>query len=487
MTAASARKRTPSPRSRRCLLLTNLALSVLLGLALLAMALYLSSRHYLLLRTHSSIHRPLSEKTSRLLSALSDDLHIYALLRPANPAAEPLRRLLDLYDAASPYVHVHLVDPDRDLALAEETVRRFSPPPGESVVVASTDASRAIPAADLLRPADGAAPDAPALFLGEPLVSAAIYALQQPTPPAVYFLQGHGERSPLDYTPDGCSRIADLLCQDNLSVDVLHLAEAKAVPPQAALLVVAGPTAAIPPQEIALLRDYIDRKGRILFLLDALAQTGLDATLREWNVAIDQDAVIDPARSIDGRDVHVAACDPSHPVAAGLDALHPVLHFPRSVRPGPIDPAPDAPAATPLLFSSSNAWSDVHPLDPAPRFNPQVDLPGPVPLAVAVERGPLPGLRSEIRPARLVVVGDSAFAANAALNAGNPTLFLNAVNWLVDRPDHLGIPPAPLPPAAAALPSAALRTLALRLILLLPLAAAILCALPRLLRRARRR
>ncbi len=481
--SVAERKRLSAPRRRRRLLVANLVASVLLGLALLAMALYLSGRHYLLLRTPSSVHRPLSEKTVRLLSELSDDLHIHALLRPGHPAAEPLGRLLDLYAAASPYVHVHRIDPDRDLALAEETVRRFAPPAGEAVVVATSDASRAIPAADLLQ-AGGDGGDA--LFLGEPLVSAAIYALRQPTPPAVYFLQGHGERSPADYSPDGCSRIADLLRQDNLSVDVLHLAEAKAVPPQAALLVVAGPAAPVPPQEIALLRDYIDRKGRVLFLLDALAPTSLDPLLREWNVALDQDAVIDPARSIDGRDVHVAGYDPAHPVSAQLDALHPVLHFPRSVRPVHADPAPDAPAATPLLYSSSNAWADVHPLDPAPQFNPQVDLPGPVPLAVAVERGPLPGLRTEIRPSRLVVIGDSAFAANAALNAGNPTLFLNAVNWLVDRPDHLGIPPAPLPPAAAALPSSALRSLALRLILLLPLAAALACSLPRLLRRARR-
>ena len=486
------------PRRIRRILQANLLASVLLAVALLLMLLYLFSRHYLILRTPSAAHRPLAEKTTRLLSSLSDDLNIYALVRPTSPSAEPLRRLLDLYAAASPYVHVHHVDPDRDLALAEQLRRQFSPPDGEVVVVAMSDTSRAIPAADLLVPADAlpdASPDAPhatatpsapspsLLFCGESLLSAAIYTLVQPTPPIVYFLTGHGEHLPSDFSPDGYSRIAALLRQDNLAVDTLYLPEAKAVPPQAALLVIAGPSSPISSPETALLRDYLSRKGRLLVLLDALSSADLDTLLREWGVALDQDAVIDPAHTLDGRNLHVLSYAPDHPVTATLRNLQTVLHFPRSVRPANPDPAPDDPVATPLLLSAPTAWADVHPLDPAPRFNPQADLPGPVPLALAIERGTLPGLRTEIRPTRLIVIGDSAFAANSSLRAANAALFLNAVNWLVDRPDHLGIPPAPLPPPAATIPAAALRRLFLRLVLLLPLSTALLFLLPRRLPR----
>ncbi len=505
------------PRTIRRLLQANLLASVLLALALLLMLLYLFSRHYLLLRTPSAADRPLAEKTTRLLSSLSDDLNIYALVRPTSPAAEPLRRLLDLYAAASPYVHVRHVDPDRDLALSEQIRRQYSPPDGEVVVVAMSDTSRAIPADSLLVAADALPADSPdadlpppsagdaiqhsafsiqhspsfpapsVLFCGESLLSAAIYTLVQPTPPIVYFLTGHGEHLPSDFSPDGYSRIAALLRQDNLAVDTLYLPEAKAVPPQAALLVIAGPSSPISSPETALLRDYLSRKGRLLVLLDALASADLDTLLREWGVALDQDAVIDPAHTLDGRNLHVLSYAPDHPVTTSLRNFQTVLHFPRSVRPANPDPAPDDPVATPLLLSGPTAWADVHPLDPAPRFNPQADLPGPVPLALAIERGPIPGLRTEIRPTRLLVIGDSAFAANSSLRAANAALFLNAVNWLIDRPDHLGIPPAPLPPPAATIPAAALRRLFLRLVLLLPLATALLFLLPRLLPRILRR
>lgn len=485
--SASIQPSSRRPRRLRRVLLANLFLSLGLALSLFVMALYLSSRHYLVLHTPSAACRPLSEKTQRLLTELSEDLHLYALVRPGHPAAGPLRRLLELYASASPYVHVELVDPDRELAVVEQLEGRYSPPAGEVVVVAQGNASRAIAADELLLEEEGEEAGAVRWFRGESLVSAAIYDLLQPTPQQVSFLQGHGERSPFDFSASGFSSVADLLRQDNLGVETLFLPDAKAVPPQTALLVVAGPTSPLSRQELVLVRDYLSRKGRMLVLLDALASSGLEPLLREWGVALDQDAVIDPAHSLDGRDLHVVDYAPVHPVTESLASLQTVLNFPRSVRAANPEPAPDDPVATPLLLSAATAWADVHPLDPSPRFNAQADLPGPVPLALAIERGMHPGLRAEMRPTRLVVVGDSDFAANASLRAANATFFLNAVNWLVDRPDHLGIPASPLPPPAASLSAAGLRWLALWLVAGLPAGTALVCLLPRVFRRRGRR
>ena len=52
-----------------------------------------------------------------------------------------------------------------------------------------------------------------------------------------------------------------------------------------------------------------------------------------------------------------------------------------------------------------------------------------------------PAAGSAPRPGRLVVFGDSDFASNAQLTSvGNPTLLLNALNWLVERENLLAIP-----------------------------------------------
>jgi ABC-type uncharacterized transport system involved in gliding motility auxiliary subunit len=74
----------------------------------------------------------------------------------------------------------------------------------------------------------------------------------------------------------------------------------------------------------------------------------------------------------------------------------------------------------------------------------EVDEPGPVSVAVAVERGAGPGIDVEIRPTQLVVFGDSDFLANDAASGGNLDLFLSALNWLVEREELMAIAPKPI-------------------------------------------
>ncbi len=65
-----------------------------------------------------------------------------------------------------------------------------------------------------------------------------------------------------------------------------------------------------------------------------------------------------------------------------------------------------------------------------------IELPG-ASAATSAE----PASESTPRPGRLVVFGDSDFASNAQLSSvGNPTLLLNALNWLVERENLLAIP-----------------------------------------------
>jgi hypothetical protein len=50
-----------------------------------------------------------------------------------------------------------------------------------------------------------------------------------------------------------------------------------------------------------------------------------------------------------------------------------------------------------------------------------------------------------VRGGRLVVFGTGDLIANArVVNAGNLAMFLNAVNWTVDRDTQLNIPPRPI-------------------------------------------
>ena len=54
----------------------------------------------------------------------------------------------------------------------------------------------------------------------------------------------------------------------------------------------------------------------------------------------------------------------------------------------------------------------------------------------------MPGVHVQIRPTRLVVVGDSDFASNGGLMGANADFFLNAVRWLLECESGFAAVPA---------------------------------------------
>ena len=74
-------------------------------------------------------------------------------------------------------------------------------------------------------------------------------------------------------------------------------------------------------------------------------------------------------------------------------------------------------------------------------FDPGGDQPGPISIAVAVEKGPVPGIDVEIPSTRMVVIGDADFAMNHYLSGGNKDFMISAVNWLLERDELMAISP----------------------------------------------
>lgn len=438
---------TPAPISHRLYrLLSRLnRFSILLLAGLIFMMVnILSARFYH--RGHWNLARQgrLSSRTLHVLDSVQEDIQISVLLRPTHEAYPRTAALLQEYAAASDKVALQWIDPDRQLAEAEQVVLRYRLAEGETVVFDLGGRHQSVPANNLVDygyPGDTASSPVRA-FRGEQLFSSAIYSLAHSLRPTVFFVQGHGERSPLDYDRrSGYSRVAALLREANLEVDILNLGETKSVPAHCALMIIAGPVRELAPFEVALIRDYLDRKGRLLALLDARIRTGLEPLLQNWGVHLGDDIVVDDTRTLTGRELYTTVYD-DHPITRPLHNLASVLYLPRAVRPTPVSPGGDKPVLSPLIASSANGWADLNPDDASPQFDAAVDIAGPVPVALAIERGPVPGVHVQIRPTRLVVVGDSTFITNGGLMGANADFFLNSVNWLLDREDMLAISPA---------------------------------------------
>ena len=153
-------------------------------------------------------------------------------------------------------------------------------------------------------------------------------------------------------------------------------------------------------------------------------------------------------------DVPVAAQYPYHQITNTFRLLT-AYPYARSVK--PIEGAPGGRTATSFVMSGRNSWaeSDLKTLTTKGEASPEFDkgdVQGPISLAVAVSAPvegatpPPPAEGQDANPnkpeTRLVVVGDSDFAANSVAGIpGNQDMFLNMVNWLAQQENLISVRP----------------------------------------------
>jgi ABC-type uncharacterized transport system involved in gliding motility auxiliary subunit len=285
-------------------------------------------------------------------------------------------------------------------------------------------------------------------FKGEQAFTSALLQLAEGRKPKILFTTGHGEHSLDDTRGPGLSTAREILGRDNFDIEEWASLGKPAVPPKTDLVVIAGPSGSFLQPELNALSAYVRTGGRLLILLDptlagaSLVDTGLEGWLAGYGVKVGRDIVVDPANPMPfyGSETLFVKDYGDHPITKALRSGNfPVLvSLARSVAKGEV-PAGANVQATELLRTSSQGWgeTDLAHLDQVTKDDK--DVPGPVSLGVAVEIKGGAGAR----PARLVVFGDSDFAANQLVhaNGNNAVLLANSLNWLVEREKLLGIPP----------------------------------------------
>ena len=466
---------------------------VALGLAVLLVLMvnYVSYRHNVRLDWSRSRYYSLSDKTLSLLSGLTNRIDVIVFFQPGHNVYEDVHNLLKEYEYASPLLRVEWVDPDRDLARTEELMRKYQVDQANVVVFDAGGRSKYVSAReiadyDYLPVQFGQAPERIA-FKGEQGFSSAIQSITESRRPVVYFLRGHGERDVESFNRSaGYSSIAQEIKRDNVDVRTLTLGEAQAIPGDCDALVIAGPEKRISDQELDIIRNYLEQKGRLLVLLDAMTQTGLDPLMADWGIRLADDVVVDATRTLSGRELFITKYEP-HPITGRLKSETSILYLPRSVEPAEsaeAGSAPDKPRVMPLAACSDAGWAESDLAQNPMKFDAGADRPGPVAVAVAAERGPVPGIDVQIRPTRVVVFGDSDFVSNAALTGGNSDLFLSALNWLLERAELMAIAPKPVEQNRLTLTDIQLRMLHWIVVIVLPLLVAVAGSLVWLRRRS---
>lgn len=461
----------------------NVSLSLALAVLLVGLLNGLSARYYLRTDISRAGIYTLSDQTRYLLGSLTNAVDVIVFFQRGEEIYHDVESLLREYQYLSPMLRVEYVDPDRNLARTEELARRFEVNEPNVIIFHHEGRSRILTETDIMQydfsgVRDGMAP-ARAYFTGEQAFTSAIHGVTQARRPQVYFLSGHGERRIDNFDPFvGYSSIAKRMQRDNMDLAVLVLGETPRIPEDADALIIAGPNRRISQPELDLIHAYLEQSGRVMMLVDSMTRTGLETVLARWGVMLGDDVVIDPNRTLTGRELFLTEYG-LHPITDRIRGVTSVFYMPRSVEPLPRQTATtsdqaDKPHVTVLAATSEAGWAERDPDQTPLRFDPDVDRPGPISVAVAVERGPVPGIDVQIRSTRMVVFGDSGFVSNGGLTGGDEDFFMGAFNWLLDRDELMAVAPRSVEQVRLVLDKHQIRQLLWLVVVGMPTAAAAL-------------
>lgn len=364
-----------------------------------SLILYLAYRHNIRIDLSPQRNYTLSTHARKILGNLPRDVRLTVFVRTEDPRTPQLKDLLWRLAQETPRISYDFVDLNRSPALA----RRYGVDRYGAVVVESGGRRR-----DVSNPSE-------ALLMG------ALLAVTRDRERTVYFIVGHGERSPEDGDRKaGMSIAKGALEDDQFSVRTLPLMRTASVPDDATVLVIAGPRKDYLPGELTQIEEYLRRGGSLLLAIDPETPASVAAFAAGFGVAAPTNRiVVDPDRRLAGGEgvtIMVADLMPSFLVSGTLEAP-PVLSYAR-----PLEMIGSSSASTMAFLKTSPAGYNVSTADAwtdAEKRSVGAQVVGIAIVPVADRHG------------RIIVIGDSDFASNGIIDyLGNKDLFLNSINWL---------------------------------------------------------
>ncbi len=461
--------------AKKALIGTNVIIMILAATAILGFASYLNARHYKRFDITQLRRYSLSEKSRNILKGLKEPIRITTLFTQYEPPVlyGEIMDLLEEYKYGSGKIELEHIDAYYETDKVQQIASRLNTDLSalrlNSVIFESGDRRKDVLYDDMVVQEPPEYPygyqRAPPKLNAESAFTTALITVSEPVQTQIYFLTGQGERDIQEYERPGLSDLAKELRRENFKIENLNLLQQKQVPEDCELLVVPAPGTPLADEILDALRTYLNSNGSLLVMLEPLTARTRNSRLREllydYGVKIRNDLQVGNymgAVPLLGRlfsyELIIDSYAP-HKVTEGLRTRASFLAGACLVDAEPAS-QPQGHRVSVLFRSTPGGWAEANYTDRNIRFDTDVDIRGPISLAVAVEPKPedagMP-LSSTIEGAqpdqskpkgpKLVVFGDVDFISNALIykGSGNVPLFLNAVNWLTGKETHLGIGP----------------------------------------------
>ena len=489
VTIAEETKRPTRKKIRRLQIGLNVLVQVVLVLFLAAMVNSIAFKHYRRWDFSRDKKYALSDKTKRFLNTIKGKVRITVFFSPNTPITVDVQNLLTEFQyAAKGKIDIENIDPERNLSRAKEVVDKYKVVSDESLLVIDYAGRNKTVKASEMADVDqsgmafGEGPRVTA-FKGEQAITSAMMDLVEGKKNTLGYVLGHKEPPLAGNTP--ISVLKTFIENENIKFQELNLFDVGAIPLELKAVVIDGPQYDFSDREMKLLRDFWEKQGRILLLLDPAAKTPkLNAFLNELGVKANDDRLMVFLRTgiqevALTRDVqaHFLGGSPITKRLADVRALFfggtsSLTLEPERVRAANIRLEPLIQAEKGYFAEKDYNSNDQAKLQADAKRNPGTLLT----IGVSIEKGGSADERVQVNSARMVVVSNATFLQDNALTQDQQALdFISgSVNWLLSREQLIGIAPKVPKTLTFSLNEDALRNLRWIILVLLPLVPAVI-------------
>lgn len=375
--------------------------------------------------THDQLYS-LQEQSRDVLKALDRDVRVVGIFQANDSRRARLQELVDLYRKHSTRISLEFLNP---VSITPAQAKAYSLSTSEHRIVVIGEDGRQAKIKDARE---------------EDLTNALIRIVKRPQR-KIYFLFGHREGAFDDEKSKmGFQRASQDLLDEGYVVERVSLANRENVPKDCNVLIIAGPRDRFLPNESQAILAWLKRGGRVFLMLEPGIENGLEEVLRPFGVEVADNLIIDPspasrALGFSRGDAPIVNRFEQHPITNPIQGRTVLFYWVRSVSPriglARIE-------ASTLIQTSETSWGETSYADNNQPELDEADVPGPVPIAVAVTMNTTVHSNKVNDQARFVVIGDSSFASNNFYNEGvNADLFTNTVNWLAGDESRIAIRP----------------------------------------------
>ena len=399
----------------------NVVVLVIIVLGIVVAVNYVSTNYYHRWDLTANRQFTLSQETNKVLKGLRHGLKITAFFEVGT--GQSIRDLLADYAYRSKEVKYEVVDPEKEPTIAQ------SYGISSNGVIVITYNGKTIKTSQAT----------------ESGITNAIVKLLRNKIINVCYITGHGEKSLSDMAGvDGYGAFKQALMDQDYSVKELLLPSIGAIPTDCSVLIDAGAIKPFFPNEIDVLKKYLQDGGHMLVMIDPLTNSGIIKFLSKYNIEVGNNVVLDQVvRLFQGPSLGVEPIVKQYSLISDItkdfkgDTIFPLV---RTVSPGN-NKNPDY-SIDSIAKTSNTSWSDADLKilfsKGIAKFDPKVDTKGP--LSVAVQGT----LKFGNNTARLVVFGTSRMVTNKYINAlYNKDLVMNSISWLSKEENLITIRPKP--------------------------------------------